>query len=59
MCKRLFILVFVMLLSMACLLGVSYGAKLAYEEFLERETEVYELDAFSNEMKELLFQAVE
>lgn len=59
MYKHLLILVFVMLLSIACLLVVAYGAELAYEEFLERETEVYELDAFSNEMKELLCQAVE
>lgn len=59
MCKRLLILVVVMLLSMACPLGVAYGAELAYEEFLERETEVYELDIFSDKMKETLAQVTE
>lgn len=59
MCKHLLILVFVMLLSMVSLSGVAYGAGLAYKEFLERVDEVYELDTFSDKMKETLAQVTE
>lgn len=56
MCKRLLILVVVMLLSMVSLLAVAYDAGVAYEEFLERVDEVYELNTFSNEMKDVLYK---
>lgn len=56
MCKHLLILVVVMSLSMVSLSGVAYDAGIAYEEFLERVDEVYELDAFSNEMKDVLYK---